>query len=516
MTEVSELSRRAFLATGAAAGAAALSPGVGLAQASARYRRLNVSNPQAARVLESYKRAITAMLKLLPTDPRNWYRLALIHTVDCPHGNWWFLPWHRGFIGWFEQICRELSDDPDFALPYWDWTQEPRVPQVMYDGVLTPTDPLYIGALSEFEAQYKDAVARLGYWVSSPFDPNSQYGQLLARGMRFPDDLWFDIGKDPRGLLFFDRAHARGLTKDKPEFDQRTRDAASLATLLNALAPRDFITFGSPQTIAHSGLTGFGVLEGFPHNKVHNCVGGIFKDSNGMTTDVGGFMQANLSPVDPLFMLHHANIDRIWDVWTRKQQASNQPTLPSGVDASGNPIVDKWKSERFVFFVDNKGKPVTKTTAGDYAEIGEFNYDYEPGSGEEVVPVRVAAAPAAPVERFGVTGTGGRLTLPAALLRSEQNAPPPRLFAKVTLDLPPSAHQGVSVDIDGTTFDLSMFGHHTIQAPVTFTLPLTAPLANRNNTLNFSVAQAPMAMRPGVAMSGPEKVEVLSIVVERH
>ena len=308
--------------------------------------------------------------------------------------------------------------------------------------------------------------------------------------MRFPDDLWFDIGKDPRGLLFFDRAHARGLTKDKPEFDQRTRDAASLATLLNALAPRDFITFGSPQTIAHSGLTGFGVLEGFPHNKVHNCVGGIFKDSNGMTTDVGGFMQANLSPVDPLFMLHHANIDRIWDVWTRKQQASNQPTLPSGVDASGNPIVDKWKSERFVFFVDNKGKPVTKTTAGDYAEIGEFNYDYEPGSGEEVVPVRVAAAPAAPVERFGVTGTGGRLTLPAALLRSEQNAPPPRLFAKVTLDLPPSAHQGVSVDIDGTTFDLSMFGHHTIQAPVTFTLPLTAPLANRNNTLNFSVASS--------------------------
>jgi tyrosinase len=61
-----------------------------------------------------------------------------------------------------------------------------------------------------------------------------------------------------------------------------------------------------------------------------------------------------------------------------------------------------------------------------------------------------------------------------------------------------------------------MFGHHTIQAPVTFTLPLTAPLANRNNTLNFSVVQAPMAMRPGIAMSGPEKVEVLSIVVERH
>jgi tyrosinase len=58
------------------------------------------------------------MLALPPEDPRNWYRHALVHTIDCPHGNWWFLPWHRGYLGWFEQICRELSNDPAFALPY--------------------------------------------------------------------------------------------------------------------------------------------------------------------------------------------------------------------------------------------------------------------------------------------------------------------------------------------------------------------------------------------------------------
>ena len=32
-----------------------------------------------------------------------------------------------------------------------------------------------------------------------------------------------------------------------------------------------------------------------------------------------------LSPVDPIFFLHHANMDRLWDVWTRKQQALRLP-----------------------------------------------------------------------------------------------------------------------------------------------------------------------------------------------
>ncbi len=97
------------------------------------------------RVLDSYKKAIRATLALPPTDPFNWYRYTLIHTLDCPHGNWWFLPWHRGYTGWFEQICRDLSGDPQFALPYWDWTKEPRVPKQMFEDVLNPNDPAFTG-----------------------------------------------------------------------------------------------------------------------------------------------------------------------------------------------------------------------------------------------------------------------------------------------------------------------------------------------------------------------------------
>jgi tyrosinase len=111
-------SRRDFLSTtGAALAAAVLPSGSAVAQSPAKHCRVNVSSPEAGQVLASYKKAIRAMLALPPSDPRNWYRQSLVHTLDCPHGNWWFLVWHRGYVGWFEQICRELSGDPQFALP---------------------------------------------------------------------------------------------------------------------------------------------------------------------------------------------------------------------------------------------------------------------------------------------------------------------------------------------------------------------------------------------------------------
>ena len=133
------MSRRSALQLGGALALSSVVPRAARAQ-TRRYRRTNVSGAAGKKALASYRKAVRAMLALPPSDARNWYRIALVHALDCPHGNWWFLPWHRGFLGYFEQICRELSGDPDFALPYWDWTAEPRIPAEMFDDVLTPTD----------------------------------------------------------------------------------------------------------------------------------------------------------------------------------------------------------------------------------------------------------------------------------------------------------------------------------------------------------------------------------------
>jgi tyrosinase len=62
-------------------------------------------------------------------------------------------------------------------------------------------------------------------------------------------------------------------------------------------------------------------LESQPHNPVHDLIGGIFDT-----------MQ---SPIDPLFWLHHANIDRLWSAWIA---AGGGRTQPAATDAywSGN------------------------------------------------------------------------------------------------------------------------------------------------------------------------------------
>jgi tyrosinase len=55
-----------------------------------------------------------------------------------------------------------------------------------------------------------------------------------------------------------------------------------------------------------------GTLEGNPHNAVHGIVGGL--------------MASAASPLDPIFMMHHCNIDRLWWVWNGRGNAnSNDP-----------------------------------------------------------------------------------------------------------------------------------------------------------------------------------------------
>ncbi|NKC28071.1 tyrosinase family protein [Ochrobactrum ciceri] len=49
-------------------------------------------------------------------------------------------------------------------------------------------------------------------------------------------------------------------------------------------------------------------------------------------------------PVDPIFFLHHANIDRLWDVWARKQESLNLPDLPMTMDDR-----IRYKEENFYF-----------------------------------------------------------------------------------------------------------------------------------------------------------------------
>lgn len=89
-------------------------------------------------IIDAYKAAVAAMKALPASDPRNWSRQADIHLNFCPHGNWYFLPWHRAYLLYFEQICRQLSGHSEFALPYWNWTCNRSIPGVFFGGSANP------------------------------------------------------------------------------------------------------------------------------------------------------------------------------------------------------------------------------------------------------------------------------------------------------------------------------------------------------------------------------------------
>ncbi|MFN2595803.1 MAG: tyrosinase family protein, partial [Pyrinomonadaceae bacterium] len=94
--------------------------------------RPNIADLQeGSRALQALRDGVAAMKKLdhtSPRDPRGWEQQARIHLNFCPHSNWFFLPWHRAYLHYFEQICRAASGWADFTLPYWDWTTSPNIP----------------------------------------------------------------------------------------------------------------------------------------------------------------------------------------------------------------------------------------------------------------------------------------------------------------------------------------------------------------------------------------------------
>lgn len=53
---------------------------------------------------------------------------ALLHTHYCPHNNWWFFPWHRAYLYYFEKLLqdavRDLNPSRLPTIPYWNWTDD--------------------------------------------------------------------------------------------------------------------------------------------------------------------------------------------------------------------------------------------------------------------------------------------------------------------------------------------------------------------------------------------------------
>jgi tyrosinase len=150
-----------------------------------------------------------------------------------------------------------------------------------------------------------------------------------------------------------------------------------------------------------------------------------------------------LSPVDPIFFLHHSNMDRLWDVWTRKQQRLGLPILPSGAD------LDTLAKEPFLFYVNGNGQFVGTSHAGDYFSTERFQYDYEPGSGEDDVAEAVQPQKKTTTMLMSaeMKANAATLSIPRETLRAHLASDEPVLVAEVRVQRPSSSSHTREFDV---------------------------------------------------------------------
>jgi tyrosinase len=253
-------------------------------------------------IITAYADAVAAMQAKPAADPTSWDYQAAIHGVfaavasppynECRHGGWYFLPWHRAYLYYFERIVRAQvianGGAATWAIPYWN-----------YDGG---------GNHNELPLAFRDPNRPGG-------GPNPLY--VPNRAMQG------NAGLDP---AVTSPANALG----RPSFTGTSE-------------------FGGDQTPAVGQFyTQTGELEKTPHNDVHDLIGGIMSSP---------YTAAR----DPIFWLHHANIDRVWWRW---QQTHANPNAPA------------WQNAVFPF-VDAGGAPVTATCAGVEDTLNQLNYTYD-------------------------------------------------------------------------------------------------------------------------------------------
>lgn len=253
---------------------------------------------------------VTAVKELKRT--RIYDQFVHLHAVAFGPAGWAhqgpvFLPWHRWFLQLFEHHLRRIN--PALTIPYWDWTEP---------GAGNPaTNPLFGNDFMGGDG------AGTNNWVGSgPFRHSHDWEQVIDTSMAKSKYLRRTLGRAVPTPKLPTIAQVQSLT------EAAYADPYDRAPW-NAGAARSFRNY----------LEGFMLKPGWPsdaavmHNYVHAWI--------------GGSMNAASSPNDPIFFLHHANIDRIWATWQQNHPTSKHylPDVPAPGVVSLKDYMSPWNGD---------------------------------------------------------------------------------------------------------------------------------------------------------------------------
>jgi N-acetylneuraminic acid mutarotase len=287
------------------------------------YTRYNVKSPEGQVMLAKYAQAIEIMRQLPDHDQRSWKW-------------WWNTHWIKGYPAALWDLSRKTKTEVIAALPkeyqadaeaVWNGCQShaynPSDPEQFQQWYFLPWHRLM---LNQFEGVIREVLHdeefTLPYWNPVTGNPDDlvvpavfrEPGSTLYNGTR-----WFWVNGGER----IDTLYKDWLT-------------------LDALNEKFYID--SP-----SGSLGFNPrIDQNPHFFTHVALGG----------DMAEFSTVG---ADPIFYLHHANIDRIWESWNRL--------------GNKNPTDPKYLNRKFSYG-DKSGKRADlPVSAGD--RTAQLGYEYD-------------------------------------------------------------------------------------------------------------------------------------------
>jgi tyrosinase len=294
---------------------------------------------------------------------------------QCQHGTWFFLPWHRMYLGLYEEIVRaavvKLGGPTDWTLPYWNYSDGSNpnarsLPPCFLEPTLPDGSPNPLFVIQGVNILRAPAVAAGD--PSAIADSDVDLSGCLAESFYSPDT------------------------------DRTSGD----------------LGFGGPATGFNHNARVFGSesVENIPHNIMHVNVGGEWVQG-GVTLD-GWMINPDTAALDPIFWLHHANIDRLWAVWSRISAANMNPS--ASVNVQGQNV--SWATSVSFSFFGANGSVVTMTPSQmiDTA-TSPFAYEYEdtsnpfaPSVTESLLAARSTKMKPGPPEMVGASDKAVTLT----------------------------------------------------------------------------------------------------------
>ena len=286
-------------------------------------------------------------------------------TGYCPHGQTTFITWHRPYLALFEQtlasyaqkVARQYPVETvdtytaaadTFRIPYWDWAVDAHLPPAVTGATVSYNGPAGAATMRNPLYSYQ--------FPNYPFTGGGGFGGGLTK---YNETKRCIVTTGPND----------GITDSTEGNSVLMGDAAGLQDKVYAVFTQSF-DFESMATMSNSGAS----FEE-PHNVIHNDIS-CFSVA-GRTGHMGDL---NWSGFDPIFFLHHVNVDRLFAMW---QAINYQDTVFASVQEGdalfGTPAGDVTADSPlrpFAKTVNADGTAASFHTSRTIEDISTFGYTY--------------------------------------------------------------------------------------------------------------------------------------------